>query len=384
MIATPANFSPVTVRVLVVTKSLGIGGAERLIVHAARNGDREAIHYEIAYVLSSEDHLVPEVVELGVVVHDLGARGNYDLSWLARLRSLLTAGRFDLVHFHLAYAAGLGRLVVRSLPASRRPVTVYTEHSLWHELPLPVRFLNRVTIGSDGAVLAVSESTRQAMSPATRHRARLVVHGIDREQAQRWRGSAPAVRAELDLAPEDHLLTTVANLRYEKGYDVLLEAVKLLVDRSVPVVAVAAGHGPEETTLRRRHAELGLGDRFRFLGPRDDALRLIAAADAVVLASRWEALPLVVMEALTIGTPVVATAAGGIPEMIVDGRTGLLVPPGDPAALADALERLLADQGLRQRLREASDEASQAYDVRRAVAVVEDVYRSLVATGAGA
>src|SRR5262249_56903348 len=109
----------------------------------------------------------------------------------------------------------------------------------------------------------------------------------------------------------------------------------------VPVVSATAGQGPLEADVRAEHERLGLGGTVRLLGYREDATRLIAAADVYVLASDHEGLPVTVMEALALGVPVVATAVGGLPEVVRSGENGVLVPPGDPLALADAIARAL-------------------------------------------
>jgi glycosyltransferase involved in cell wall biosynthesis len=145
----------------------------------------------------------------------------------------------------------------------------------------------------------------------------------------------------------------------QKALGVALQA---LVD--VPDVALAvAGDGPERSTLERRVDELGLGGRVSFLGsvPRAQVLRLFRAADASVLASAWENFPHTVVEALAVGCPVIATAVGGVPEVVRDGENGLLVPPGDPAALAAAIERFFSDGDLRARLTEAAPRSVERY-----------------------
>ena len=139
----------------------------------------DAFDYEFAYVLASENALVPAVQASGVTVHCLGARHNGDLRWTLRLRRLLVEGRFDIVHFHLPYAAALGRLVARSLPRGQRPVLMYTEHSLWHKTVAPVRVLNRATIGLDKALVAVSPAAHDALPASLRAHATVVIHGVD-------------------------------------------------------------------------------------------------------------------------------------------------------------------------------------------------------------
>lgn len=344
--------------------------------------DRARFDYEVAYVLSAESALAADVAATGVVVHDLGARGNWDLTWLSRLRQLLRRGRFDLVHFHLPYAAAVGRLGVRSLAGGQRPRVVYTEHSIWGRTALPVRVLNRAGIGSDDAVIAVSEAARRALPGAVAQRATVVVHGIDQRVARSWASrraqQRAALCAELGLGPDVVVVTTVANLRPEKGYEVLLAAARLVVDHTGRVVFLAVGRGPLAQEMESRRRALGIDDRFRFLGQREDALGILAGSDVFVLASHHEGMPVALMEAASVGLPIVATAVGEIPAAFPPGSGALLVPPGDAPRLASAIRLAVEDEQLRARLARASMARSELFDVRRAARSVEGVYGMLV------
>jgi len=360
-----------------LTKSLGPGGAERLIVNSVLHGTQESFGYQVAYVLSSESHLAPELARHGIPVHDLGARNDYDLRWLPRLRTLLRRERFDLVHSHLPYSAALGRLVVRSLPRAGRPRLVYTEHCDWARTALPVRALNRLTIRDDSAIIAVSEAARAALPTAVRRRAAVVVHGID-PPAATTAAERAATKARLGAGDGQVLALTVANLRPQKGYEILLEAARSIIARGLPVTFVAAGSGPLEGELRAIHERTGLGEAFRLLGHRDDVAQLLGAADLFVLASHYEGLPLALMEAMAAAKPVVTTSVGGIPDVVVDGHNGLLVPPARPDLLADAITALAKDPARRLALGTAARETSARFDARAASSRVEACYRSIL------
>ena len=369
------------IRVLLVIKCLGYGGAERLLVDMVANRDAEEFHYEVAYVLASEDGLAPKIAADGTPVHALGAAGNWDVRWLVRLRALVAAGRFDIVHFHLPYTAALGRLGIATLPRSSRPAVVYTEHSAWDKMAVLVKALNRTTIGMDQSLIVVSEAAHQALPDALRPRARVIIHGIDLAPSRALVADRAAVRksvrAELDVPDGDLLVLTVANLRPEKGYDVLLDAARIVTDRGLAVRFAAVGRGPLAEELDERHRALGLGAHFRFLGERSDVIRLLVGCDVFVLPSRQEGLPVTLMEATSTGTPIVATAVGGVPQVISDGADGIVVPAGDPAALADAIERVVLDPGLRRLLGEGAARRSAVFDVTAASREVEDIYRRL-------
>jgi glycosyltransferase involved in cell wall biosynthesis len=166
------------------------------------------------------------------------------------------------------------------------------------------------------------------------------------------------LRAELGV--DGTLLAVAGRLTRQKALEIALDAV-----RDVPgATLLVLGDGPERARLERAAAERGLDGRARFLGSgsREDVLRLFRAADAALLTSAWENLPHTVLEALAVGTPVIATAVGGVPEVVRDGENGLLVAPGDAAGLADAVRRLAAEPGLRERLAAAAAPSVAALD----------------------
>jgi glycosyltransferase involved in cell wall biosynthesis len=166
------------------------------------------------------------------------------------------------------------------------------------------------------------------------------------------------------------LLAFAGRLTAQKDLEVALAAIA-----SLPGVRLAVlGDGPERGRLERRAAELGLDGRVRFLGGggRNDVLTLFRAADAVVLSSSWENFPHTVVEALAVGTPVVATAVGGVPEVVRDGENGLLVPPRDAGALAAALRRLVDEPDLRGKLAAAAARSVEPLAEERLLAVVEE------------
>jgi glycosyltransferase involved in cell wall biosynthesis len=171
---------------------------------------------------------------------------------------------------------------------------------------------------------------------------------------------------------------TVANLRPEKGYDVLLDATRAISDSGLPVRVAAVGRGPLRSVLQARHRELALGDHFQFLGQRDDVLELLAGADAFVLASRHEGLPVALMEATSVGLPIVAPCIGGVPEMLEDEIDAILVPPGDAHLLADAMKRMASDPQLRERLGSRARLKSSSFDISAANRAVGDIYLQVV------
>ena len=173
---------------------------------------------------------------------------------------------------------------------------------------------------------------------------RLVVipNALDLPAIEAGAGARGEVRRELDVGNDDFLWLAMGRLHPQKDYATLLAAFARLVDEHPPARLRIAGEGRLAGELTALVDELGLAGRARLVGLRDDVPRLLGAADALVLASAWEGLPNVVMEAMAAGLPCVATRVGGVPELVEDGRTGTLVPPGDPGALARAMAGIMA------------------------------------------
>ncbi len=290
----------------------------------------------------------------GVRVTSLGARGRRDYPRaLARLVSELRTARPDVLHTHLFDPSAVG-LVAGAI--ARVPVRVMTRHhtDLHQRLGKPLHVaVDRATAAMAHHVVAVSEHTRRTIveREGTPPRKVTTIHnGIDLTRVEPpSEGEVHALRVELGIE-RSVVVTVVARLHPDKGHDVLLDALALLRDEIPPVVVLLAGEGPHREALERRAASLGPSAHLRFLGFRKDIARLYAAADLVVLPSQNEAFGLVLPEAMALHRPVLATAVGGIPEIVEHGVTGWLVEPGSAAAMASALKTLLLSPDLRRRL----------------------------------
>jgi glycosyltransferase involved in cell wall biosynthesis len=255
---------------------------------------------------------------------------------------------------------------------------VYTEHNRWPSYRIETRLANRATYGLDDASFAVSEDVRASIAARYRERVEVLVHGVDLDRVRSFLAERDATRAELGVHAGEQLAVTVANLRAGKNYPGLIDAARLVVDHGVPVRFATAGQGQLADEVAELQRRSGLGERFALLGYREDATRLIAAADVFVLASHHEGLPVTVMEALTLGVPVVAPAVGGLPQVVDSGRNGLLVIPGSPAALADGIERALEPLE-HARLVAGAQQTGDRFSAQHAVARLDQTYLELAA-----
>jgi glycosyltransferase involved in cell wall biosynthesis len=361
-------------RVLHLLKGLGPGGAERLVVAQACMPGPTG--HEVAYLVPEKAHLVPLLDAAGVAVHPLDASSAARARWVLRLRRLLTGTHFDVLHVHSPALAAVARLLVRTLPRGRRPAVVSTEHNRWPRHHPLTRWANRATIGWQDRTIAVSDDVRatvEGVDPAT---VDVVVHGIDLD-AVRATADRAGMRAELGLDPDDVVLVCVANLRREKSLDILVAAATSALAEEPRLRYLLVGQGPLAAEVDTWITDAAIGDRFTALGYRADATRVLSAGDALTLSSTHEGLPVAVMEALALGLPVLATAAGGVPDAV--GRAGTISPVGDAAALAAGHVAFARDPALRARLVDATGHEAERFALARAVAEIEAIYAGAIA-----
>jgi glycosyltransferase involved in cell wall biosynthesis len=328
--------------VLHVDPERGLGGGERqvlgLLTHLRRLDVRQTLAADPA------GRLAPLAADLGVAVVPLRIRNHLDLLAGRRLASLLARGRYAMVHFHTARAHAMAAFLGAAGDA-RRVVTRRMDYRLrggW--------YTRRLYNHEVHAVVAISEGVRAALIASGVAAPRIVVvpSGVEAEAFAVDAGRRAAARARFELAGDACALAVVGALETRKGHAVLLDALATLRDRRLRVLC--AGEGSQRAALAARTAALGLDGVVRWLGRVDDVAALLAAADVALMPSLQEGLGVAALEAMAAGLPVVASHVGGLPEAVVDGATGILVPPGDARALAAAIARLAADGALRGRL----------------------------------
>lgn len=252
-----------------------------------------------------------------------------------RISKLLRSGEYQLVHSHLVHADWHAAL------ASAGVALVSTKHN---DNPFrrsyPFRVVERAVANRCAATITISESLREFTLRYTRPRTEVVtvLYGLQRP------ARAPQRNAESD-AP---ILLSVARLVRQKGLDVLIEAMNPIAEAFPDARLLIAGEGPERQALERLVRDLGLEDRVRLLGHRGDIAQLMSHAWLLVHPARWEGFGLVLLEAMRAGLPVVATGVSAIPEIVIAGATGRLVPPDDPSALAEAVIGTLGDERFRR------------------------------------
>lgn len=364
------------VPVLYLITDLHIGGAERALARTALGLDRTRFAPQVTCLFGAGP-VADELRAGGIPVHDLGMRGRADLRVLPRLARLLRRERPAILHAYLFHANLLSRLVGRACGV---PIILCAERTMEMEGRWRVG-LNRLTARWADRLVANSDAVRtfvlRQICPDA-GRVCTIMTGVDPAAFQPPADPGEARRA-LGLPPDGFIAGTVSRLDPVKGIDDLLRAGRLLRDRGLAATLLILGYGPEAATLRRLAAELGLEGAVRFPDPQTPPRAVLACLDIFVLASRFEGLPNVALEAMAMGVPVVATAVGGTAEAVADGLTGTLVPPNRPDRLAEAIVRFLKDPAAARAAGAAGRRrVLERFSAARMVADTEALYEQLL------
>ncbi len=337
-------------RVLHIITSLAVGGAQRHLLRLITGLSDE---YDCDLIYFKDDDLLPEFASVARNVTHLGLGGRFAPFRLWSLLRHIRRGRYTLVHTHLLKADFWGALAAR---LSRVPV-ISSKHNAEAILQNPaVGALHGLISLLDHRIIALSSAVAEYMAHTGRVTGpRLVVIHYGLDPAPPAVSDSPDVRLELAISTGAPLALCLARLDPQKDHPTLLRAWDRVVSARPEARLLLAGDtqlGGDAyvDSLHGLVNSLGLDGSVHFLGLRRDPSDLLAAADLLVMSSRWEGLGLVFLEAMNAALPVVATAVGGVPEIVREGDTGLLVEPGDPEALSDAILRLIDDPKLAVRL----------------------------------
>jgi len=347
----------------------GQGQVLLLMRELARSGHDQCL-------LAPPGPLLDRARTAGLAAQEWGSRGELDVRAMVRAHSELRRFAPDIAHLHSAHAHALGVVPAR---LARVPGVVVARRVDFRVRTQPFSRL-KYALPVD-RYFCISEGVRAAMrsSGVPESRLALVPSGIDLA-AVRAAGAAPApdLRGLCKLPPESRIIGTVASLAPHKNHALLLEAAAVVCAAAPEAHFVWLGEGGERAALESRRAALRLERRVHLLGFRDDARSLMRQFDLFCLSSYLEGLCTSLLDAQALGVPIVATAVGGVPEVVSDGVTGALVRTLEPAALATALLAALRDDARRDAWRAAAMQSVERFSITRTAQRTEAEYRRVL------
>jgi glycosyltransferase involved in cell wall biosynthesis len=364
------------IRLVQVIPSLRCGGAERMVVNLMAHLDSRRIRSAAVVLGPREDGALEQALrDRGFDVRFLNKKAGFDPGVIVRLRKIVRCIRPDVVHSHLCLHYVLPALV--GLPAVRQLTTVHlpgdTRYSrVVHPLTRLAFRCGVVPVAVSGEVAAW---VRRVCDVAD---CRVIPNGIPVSEYRLPCGSRHAWRRAQGLDDADVVFVCVARLEPQKNHALLLDAFARALRHEPHAHLFLAGDGSCRPELELRVRELGLTPQVRFLGQRADVSQVLGGADVFVLASRNEGNPLALMEAMAAGLPILATTVGGVPELVAEGESGLLVAAGDCGSLSARLATLFRNAALRRALgSRAAARARHAFDASQMAAAYADAYERI-------
>jgi glycosyltransferase involved in cell wall biosynthesis len=380
--------NPTRYRILHVIDHLGSGGAQEAVCQLVKYGQTERFQPEVV-ALHGCGHYWEVLRSWGVPVHSLAPQGFARTAIpfiFLRLLLLLARNRYDIVHTHLIGANVLGAPL-----AALYRVPVRFTHDQTHDdvrdYSLVHRWLDTLANRLNTHVIAVSTSIRNFLCRKENicpDKISVIYNSVDllRFSPEDGQKARQAARHKWGLPAEALIVGGVGRLHYQKNFPLFLEVAAEVCARLPQALFAIAGEGSERAALEEMTRELGLASRVRFLGFVKEMQELYQGLDLLLLTSHFEGTPLTVLEAMAMGTPVVASRVDGVEEVIVEGRDGILVTPGNKAQFVTEICRVLQDQSLSQRLARAGQEkARQHFSAEAMVRQVEALYLHYLENG---
>lgn len=345
-----------------------VGGAQRQVLNLFRAIDRRRFDLRLV-CLGRLGEFGKALQDEGFPAVELHKRRALDLTMMRRLLAVLRQWRPQIVHCTIYTANLWGRMAALLAGV---PVRIAHEQSTvslekWHR-----RLVDRLLAPLTWRVLVVSDDLRRRVADEegiAPSRIEVLHNAIDVEAIRRA-ADAP----QPALPGHSPRIGLVGRIEYRKDHLTMVRAAAILARRAPRAHCLLAGDGPDRPLIEAEIARLGLQDRFHLLGERDDIAVLLHSFDVYVLCSTTEGLSLSILEAMAAARPVVATRVGGNPELLDQGRAGVLVPPGDPDALAQAVADLLDDPARAQALAHAASLRAEQFDIRAVAANLEALY----------
>lgn len=355
------------IKIIYIITALNIGGAEKLLLDLVKKLDEEKYDIKIATVVGG-GNLVIKFEEVGIPVKVFKKKGKIGLGVIWKIYRYLRQERPEIVHTHLFGGDTWGRIAAI---LARVPIIVTTEHNTNIDEKFLKRVVKKMLSFFTAKIIAVSEAVKKysvQKDHISEKKIEVILNGVDLEKflqiSQKEFGDPP-------------IIGIIGRLEEQKGHKYLFEALNLL--KTIPWTLWVVGDGSLKAELEKLAKILDLRERTIFLGAQENIPEILDKVDIFVLSSLWEGLGLAVIEAAAAAKPIVATNVGGIPEIIENEKTGLLVEPGNVKSLADGVERMLLGEGEALTMgRAAREYVKDRFGLDKMVKAYEEVYEKVL------
>lgn len=364
------------IKILYFITCLGVGGAEQLLYLTLKNINRQRYKPIVCCIQGGE--LVSEIERLGIKVFNLNMRSKFDASKLIAFYNFIKRGKFDIVHTHLFHANIIGRIIAR---LCKVPIVISTQHYAFSYNGSFGILLESLTAKLSDRIIAVSDAAKRfyrSKINVSEESLSVIYNGVDLDIKNEASDSGSNLRKELCLN-NDFIISCIGRFAEVKGHSYLLRAIAEVIKTQSKIKLLLVGTGLCGSYLVKLASDLGIKENIIFLDSRRDIPQMLNICNLYVLPSLEEGLSITLLEALAMAKPIIATAVGGNPEVIVNGISGMLVPPKDYNAMARAITEMFENRqkaqylGINARLR-----AVEKFDIKENVRKTESLYEGLI------
>jgi glycosyltransferase involved in cell wall biosynthesis len=376
------NYLKPTVKVIFVITGSGVGGAEKMLYHTIKGLNPKRYTVKLCS-LKKKGVFASRLEADGLEVYSLNMRDEETVAgWFDSLRALMLLIKYFrkerplIVHSFLFRANIIARVAayLAGVPVIISSVRVMGGEKIYHH------FIERVTAFMADHFVAVSNEVKDHIcqkSHIAKNKVSTIYNGVVVEKSSTF--DISALMSSAGLKNGDRIVMTAGRLHRQKGYDHLIHAMPIVQAAFPGVKLLILGEGDEEKNLKKLADSLELTEKIIFMGLRPDVGPLLSCSEVFVLPSRWEGLPNALLEAMAAGKPVVATEVGGIPELVLQGVTGVLVPLGNIMALAEAIMGLLSDEKRALLMGAAGRQrVQQCFSMHAMISKTEALYQELL------
>lgn len=362
------------IRVLHIIPNLGIGGAERLVVNLLEALDKEKFEVAACSLYPKSGTVFEhELEQHRIPIYYCGKHRGLDLRMIPRLYRLFGTFKPDVVHTHLSVL----RYVLIPMLLCRIPGRFHTVHNIAQkEVDTPGKIVHRLAF-SFGKVIPVSISQEVARTVQDLYNVQtpIVYNGIPNERFQITGEVRSVWRKREGIDDSEVTFLHIGRFSPQKNHLLLIQAFEQAISKHPNLKLLLVGDGELRPDIEKIVKEKSLGHNICFLGLRQDIPELLTACDSFILSSDWEGVPMTILEAMAVGRPVIATSVGGVPELVEDEVSGLLVPPGNARALSQAMVQLADDLSLREKMgKQSQKRALERFDINLVARQYEELY----------
>lgn len=370
---------PKKIKVLYVFAALPVGGAEQVLV-TELEGLNKKIFDPLVCVISEKGPVGEMIEQMGIPVIPLHRmkKNQFDYGIIREIKELILREKISLVHTHLYDGGKYGRIAARM---AKTPAIVHTVHNVYVKRRTKYHLINRALSLFTDRIIAVSEAVKESVvhyDRINREKIQVIYNGID---FTKFDGpvSTSDVRSELGIRPEEMVIGVIARLEEQKGHIYLLKALSLRRNLLPSLKVIIVGDGKLRSFLEKESEKRGLSSHVFFLGTRKPIFSIFKALDLFLLPSLWEGFGVAIVEAMAAGVPVIATAVDGVKEIIISGRDGQLISPGDAQSLAEAIEdALFHREKYLEMARRGKETVHQNFSKEKHVAALQALYLEIL------